>query len=119
MHDAFFAPDCSEFRPESKWLTLLFIRIPHGCWMRMTLRILYTDVVDKPIDPERFIPFDIAIPTGPDEAMSYGFNNPDGAALLRHIAAQVQVLEIFHLDGMHPDAAQCWREHHAKEVRYP
>jgi hypothetical protein len=86
--------------------------------MKLRLHVLYSDIAGKPIDPARFIPFGAAIPVGPDEVMaaSCEVDAADGAELLRQITRQATVLELFQLDGLHPDAPAVWRENHEDEL---
>jgi hypothetical protein len=115
---AFFTPLYNQCPAESRQLTLLYIRIPHGCWMKLRLHVLYTDIAGNPHDPARFIPFGAAIPVGPDEAMTVAgwLDAIDGTELLRHITRQITVLEQFYLDGLHPDAPAVWRENREDEL---
>jgi hypothetical protein len=103
-------------------LTLLFVQISPDCWMRTKVRIPYEEAIE-PIDPDRFIPFGAGILTSAMEAVSRMRDEAvdsdaiDGARLLRHIAAQLVVLDMFGIGSTHPDAEMRWRECRACELQ--
>ena len=111
---AFFTPAY----PRLSWSTLYAPMRSHHVWIRFTLHTPYRVEGYVPA-PTQFIPFGRPRFVGGDELMSAN-NGPmvsDGEALLRHIRAQITVLEIFHLSGTSPKAPGVWSRH-ASEAAY-
>lgn len=105
--------------PRKSWSTL-YAPVRNGMWIRFTLHIPFpVDGESAPI-PSVYVPFGRPQFVGFDERMSAyaGDLVCNGEAWLRHIRAQVTLLEIFQLSGTSPEAPEIWGKHHASEVVY-